>query len=180
MPGKKYECGGCKKIMRSDNLKKHEKICKRKEIMGYPTRHQDQTIPQEQGDIVGDVINSKAPYMLAKKPVVKMKKTLPPNASVKSNSSAIRIESAQTDSEGVDSLSEDGSESEGEDIDIDRLVKVDYPTKLRKSFRNLYTKFDDDISNLHLLLSELERTNCLSSKDCKVICEHFKKKIDGL
>jgi len=107
-----------------------------------------------------------------------MKKTLPPNVSVKSKSSAIQIESAQTDSGEVDSLSEDGFESE--DMGIDREVKVDYPTKLQKSFRNLYTKFDDDISNLHLLLSELERTDCLSSKDCKAICEHFKKKIDDL
>ena len=178
MPGKKYECGGCKRMMRSDNLKKHEKICKRKEIMGYPTRHQ--TIPQEHGDIVGDIINNIAPYTLTKKPVVKIKKTLPSNASVKPKSSAIQIESAQTDSEEVDSLSEDGSESEGENMEIDREVKVNYPAKLQKSFRNLYTKFNDDISNLHLLLSELERINFLSSKDCKVICEHFKKKIDGL
>ena len=28
MPGKQRECRGCQKVMRSDNLKKHEKICK--------------------------------------------------------------------------------------------------------------------------------------------------------
>ena len=168
-------------MMRSDNLKKHEKICKRKELTGYPLRQQDQTIPQQgHGAIIGDIINTIAPYTLTKKPVVKIKKTFPSNASVKPKSSAIQIESAQTDSEEVDSLSEDGSESEGENMEIDREVKVNYPAKLQKSFRNLYTKFNDDISNLHLLLSELERTNFLSSKECKVICKHFKKKIDGL
>ena len=34
MPGKKRACNGCQKVMRSDNLKKHDKICK-----GYSTKY---------------------------------------------------------------------------------------------------------------------------------------------
>ena len=52
-------------MMRSDNLKKHENICKRfkrKEVKGKPVRHQDkkeQSIPQqEHGDVIEDIINN--------------------------------------------------------------------------------------------------------------------------
>ena len=144
-------------MMRSDNLKKHKNICK---------------VPEKHGDIVGDITNNVVEARFTAP--VDMKKRSP----VKSNSSPIQINTEQTDSEDVDSEDELESESESENMDIHR--EVDYPAKLRKSFWGLYKKLNDNTTNLHILLSELKRTNCLTSVDCEAICNYFKEKIDDL
>ena len=239
MPGKQKECEKCGRKMRSDNLKKHAKICKIREIMRYHTR-QDQNISQGHGDIVGDIV----PYTLTKKPVVKINKTrendkkmggvLPNLVRQKPESANVTLPSigrglygkrdeiqhcmseeqkrvighimnkvdqkvdmhvkpmmrksvvtpiktvnavkpkplTKFDSEG----SVESSESdEGENMEID-----DYLTKLHKRFKNLNVRLNDEIIDLHLIISELERAGDLSKEDCKAICEHFKKKIDDL
>ena len=161
MPGKKHECRGCKKFMRSDNLKRHEKRCK-EGILGC----QDPIIPEEsQGK--NNMVDASTST------TVDTKNTSPLNASGTTDSSIIQVKSEQeTDSEEGDSLCDD--EFQIEDMEIHH----DYPGKLQKSFRELYAKFHDDTNNLHILLSELERTNCLTYKECKAICDYFKEKID--
>ena len=160
MPGKKHECRGCKKFMRSDNLKRHEKRCK--EGILSP---QDPIIPEEKKCMVDASTSTTGD----------MKNTSPLNISGTTDSSIIQIKSEQeTDSEEGDSLSDDDLQSE----DMEIHHEADYPRKLQKSFRELYYKFHDDINNLHSLLSGLERTNCLTSNECKAICNYFKEKID--
>ena len=83
---------------------------------------------------------------------------------------AIEQESEETDSEESEANSEDGS------MDIE--LTPENPTQLMKAFRNLYTKFDDNIRRLLLVLEELERINCLSSEECKGMKYHLRNKIE--
>ena len=161
MPGKKHECRGCKKFMRSDNLKKHEKRCKE----GILSSH-DPIIPEEK-KFKNNMVDASTST------TVDMKNIPPLNVSGTTDSSIIQIKSEEeTDSEEGDSLSDDDLQSE------DMEIHHDYPGKLQKSFRELYAKLHDDTNNLHILLSELERTNCLTNNECKSICDYFKKIID--
>ena len=162
MPGKKHECRGCKKFMRSDNLKRHEKRCK--EGILCP---QDPIIPEEK-KCKNNMVDASTSTTL------NMKNIPPLNASGTTDSSIIQIKSEQeeTDSEEGDSLSDDDLQSE------DMEFHQNNPEKIRQSFRELYAKLHDDSDNLHILLSKLERTNCLTYKECKAICDYFKEKID--
>ena len=130
---KKHECKGCKKFMRSDNLRRHQKICK--EILIAQTKHED---------MIGEP-------------------NIPPTTNP-----VIKIE--ETDSEELK------SDDDGNDTDYE---EDDYQSKLQRRFQHLYTKFNDDIENLHFLLSKLQDTNCLTYKECKGICEYFIEKIDN-
>ena len=58
MPGKKQECKGCQRVMRSDNLKKHEKICNRF-LKKYSSPHSsyDQDLPQNRSNISKPMTN---------------------------------------------------------------------------------------------------------------------------
>ena len=58
MPGKKQECEGCQRVMRSDNLRKHEKICNRF-LKKYSSPHSsyDQDLPQNRSNISKPMTN---------------------------------------------------------------------------------------------------------------------------
>ena len=58
MPGKKQECEGCQRVMRSDNLRKHEKICNRF-LNKYSSPHSsyDQDLPQNRSNISKPMTN---------------------------------------------------------------------------------------------------------------------------
>ena len=58
MPGTKQECKGCQRVMRSDNLKKHEKICNRF-LKKYSSPHSsyDQDLPQNRSNISKPMTN---------------------------------------------------------------------------------------------------------------------------
>ena len=191
MPGKKYKCGGCQRVMRSDNLNKHEKICRgspRKESSVDSSLHHDlkkqPTLnPHErQKDDVGDIMNSvvrRAGFDVQSK-----KRTVPSKtprvvlpAAVKPKSlTQLAIEQECSEPELTDSAE---SESDSEDESIDVNFMSGDPSQLMRSFRNLYTKFDDNIRSLLLTLKELERMNCLSSEECRGIKNHLQKKVEA-
>ena len=159
MPGKKYKCGGCQRVMRSDNLKKHEKICR-----GLMRKESSVDSPHVIEDVVVPAaVKSKSQTQLG----FEQKGSL----------------SEQIDSEDSGSDSEDGTESdEPERMDIEgkNLTFIpDNPTELMKAFRSLYTKFHDNIKNMLLMLDELERMKCLSSEECKALKDHLQKKIES-
>ena len=58
MPGKKQECEGGQRVMRSDNLRKHEKICNRF-LKKYSSPHSsyDQDLPQNRSNISKPMTN---------------------------------------------------------------------------------------------------------------------------
>ena len=58
MPGKKQECEGCQRVMCSDNLRKHEKICNRF-LKKYSSPHSsyDQDLPQNRSNISKPMTN---------------------------------------------------------------------------------------------------------------------------
>ena len=115
--------------MRSDNLKRHQKICKGILSSQAPEKHVD--------------IISEPNIPPTTNPVIKIEET----------------------------------ELKSEDDDTDH-EEDDYQLKLQRRFQHLYTKFNDDIENLHFLLSKLEDANCLTYKECKGICEYFIEKVD--
>ena len=146
MPGKQRECRGCQKVMRSDNLKKHEKICK-----GFTKK--DMTIDSslryiqpgqpvlnsEQQSYVDDIISNgvhrskrdvqpaKVSRSLSKKLVVR-----PPISERKEP-----VESS--------SASEDGYEREGKNMEIDHNVMPDNPKELMEAFRSVYKKLQSNL-----------------------------------
>ena len=72
----------------------------------------------------------------------------------------------------------DSEESDSNDESMDVKFMSEDPVQLKKAFRNLYTKFDDNIQNLLLMLEELERINYLSSEECKGMKDHLRNKIE--
>ena len=204
MPGKKYECGGCKRMMRSDNLKIHKKICKRKEILDSPLRQE--IIPQRHSETVGGIINNnpvkvpilgdiinkvvqgsddmtikpmtnKKPNFQPKKPVIPIKAI---NA-VKPNSLydiATHSGNLKSDSEETDS--EENDESSEDEVEF----MSDNSEELRESFRNLYEKLHRNLDHnieiynkLELMLNELERMGCLTKEECNSVKKCLQEKM---
>ena len=65
MPGKQGACEGCHKVMRSDNLKKHEMVCKgfnRKSMLIDSSLHyiqpQEPALNRYQKDDIRDLVNN--------------------------------------------------------------------------------------------------------------------------
>ena len=150
--------------MRSDNLKKHEKICKKNEdVSPVHSTNNENTI----GDILNKVHKraqdrtanfSTLPQSKTEALEFKPKLDLPkPIAEIHSDS----------DSEVEDESSETGSES-----DLEELKE-----KFRKLFNQLHHSIGV-INELALVLDELEMHDFLTAEECNALKENIQKRID--
>ena len=145
MPGKQRECRGCQKVMRSDNLKKHEKICngftKKDMTIDSSLRYIQPGQPvlySEQQSYVNDIIQngiqrSKRDVQPAKVPRSLTKKPVQPPVSE-------RKEPVESSSE-----SEDGYERKEKNIEIDHNEMPDNPKELMEAFRSVYKKLQSNL-----------------------------------
>ena len=166
MPGKKYECNGCKKIMRSDNLKKHKKICKKnQETTSIQTSNKE--------DIVSDILDkvTERANMGVEPMTIHPKNRIVPAP----KSSDIEMNSdSETDLDP-------GSESENESTDSSIS---DDPEDLKMYFRKLFYKLHRNIDHnielynkLVFMLNEMETMNCLTEEECNAMNECLRNKM---
>ena len=195
MPGNKYECSGCKKLMRSDNLKKHEKICKMNQ---EPNPIQ----PRDREKIVEDILNNVSQRanmnvepMTNKVPLKKLmnqtvqkvpnisdiemtdldsESELDENESTASESEE-NHENKTNDNDSTDSESEDNSENmknENRSTDSELDSIPDNPEGMKKCFRILFNELHYNIdrnvdiyNKLVFMLDELDTMNCLTEEE---------------
>ena len=83
-------------------------------------------------------------------------------------------------------LTEEESKSVKEDLmkkiefSRDEEYMVDNPEDLKKALKNLYNKFLHNIeiyNKLEKMLDKMERTNCLTTEECKAMNESLQNKI---
>ena len=204
MPGKQRACGGCQKVMRSDNLKKHEMVCKgfnRENMLIDSSLHyiqpQQPTLNRHRKDDIGDLINNvvqgakrdstKTSSIPPKKPVIQPPATIPTAVNPRSGSDlAIEMRgksdfgSEQPNSEGKKVVVSPSSPQDGcygENMEID----CDIPKKLINAFRSLYWKLHNNFeiyNELISMLDAMQRMNFLSREECQVMTLHLQKKIN--
>ena len=162
-----YQCHNCnKEFTRKNNLRRHEiQSCK----------------AQVNNDSVGDIINkvvrrANMDVELKEKP----KKPMIPIQAVK----ALKPKSLSDLAADIEmrSDSEDLSEDETAEEEINYEVMPDNPQELKEAFRNLYKKFRRDIEmydKLVLMLDELKRMDCLTQEECNEMNKHLQNKLEN-
>ena len=162
MPGKKRECKGCQRVMRSDNLKKHEKICR-----GFLRRHSSRNSSYEQGllhntpDISKPMTNPPAPK------ITKSETNLMP---ILSTTSKLTMDDSEID--GLEDI-------EGSPSDITTIDGAEFSGEKPKSEKTL-VKIMDMLKNPHENRAQLlkEETE-LDKKVRKKMKSSCNRKQDG-
>ena len=183
MPGKQRACEGCHKVMRSDNLKKHEMVCKgfnRKNMLIDSSLHyiqpQQPTLNPHRKEDIGNLINNvvqgakqdltKTSLIPPKKPVIQPPATIPTAVKPRSGFDLTIVPSSSP---------QDGRYGENMEIDCD------IPKKLINAFRSLYWKLHNNFeiyNELISMLDAMQRMNFLSREECQVMTQHLQKRMN--
>ena len=146
--------------MRSDNLKKHEMICKKNEdVSPVHSTNNENTI----GDILNKVRNRAQDRAVAFSPLPQSK------TEVLEIKPKLDLHMAETDSDSED---EDESSEPGSESDLEEL---------KEKFRNLFNQLHHSIgviNELVLVLDELEMHDFLTEEECNALKENIQKRID--